>query len=148
VGIAMPTIKLASDEIRYITLFETLTGAQIRDCIIDDDNSRIIFIVNPGYAGIAIGKNGINIKRIKKVIGKNIEIVEYADSIEQFIKNALYPARVKLVKVSTLPDNKKTVSITVDPVDKGFAIGKDGKNIQKIKLILKRYFDISNVMVA
>lgn len=144
----MPAIKLASDEIRYIALFETLTGAQIRDCIIDDDNNRIIFIVNPGYAGIAIGKNGVNIKRIRKIIGKNIEIVEYADSIERFVKNALYPARVKLVKISTLPDGRKVASVAVDPIDKGFAIGKDGKNIQKVKLILKRYFDISNVMVT
>jgi len=35
----------------------------------------------------------------------------------------------------------------VDPHDKGMAIGKSGKNIAKTRLLMKRHFDLDNVVV-
>ena len=58
----MPEIKLTAEEMRYIALFQDLTRATVRDCIIDNDENRIIFLVKPGDMGLAIGRNGINIK--------------------------------------------------------------------------------------
>ena len=40
----MSEFKLTTEGIRYIALFESLTGGVARDCIIDDDNDRIIFV--------------------------------------------------------------------------------------------------------
>ncbi|TRM83957.1 NusA-like transcription termination signal-binding factor, partial [Sulfolobus sp. F3] len=39
----MPEIKLTPEEIRYISLFQDVTKAVVRDCIIDNENNRIIF---------------------------------------------------------------------------------------------------------
>jgi N utilization substance protein A len=38
-------IKLTSREMRYIALFESITGATVKDCVVDNDLNRIIFIV-------------------------------------------------------------------------------------------------------
>ena len=143
----MPEIKLTPDEMRYIALFQDITGAVVKDCIVDNDENRIIFLVRPGDMGLAIGKNGINIKRIRKIIGKNIEVVEFSNKLEELAKNALAPARVRSVKVVSRHDGKKIVYVNVDPRDKGIAIGKAGRNVARARLILKRYFDIDSVFV-
>jgi len=143
----LPEIKLTPDEMRYIALFQDITGAVVKDCIVDNNENRIIFLVRPGDMGLAIGRNGINIKRIKKIIGKNIEVVEYSDKLEELAKNALAPARVRSVKVVPRHDGKKVVYVDVDPRDKGIAIGKAGRNVARARLILKRYFDVHSVIV-
>jgi len=144
----VPEIKLTAEEMRYIALFQDLTRATVRDCIIDNDENRIIFLVKPGDMGLAIGRNGINIKRLKKLLGRNIEVVEHADTIEELAKNALAPARVLNVKVFQTPSGKKKVIVTVNPQDKGIAIGKAGRNVARARMILKRYFDIDSVIVT
>ena len=54
----MPNIKLTSDEMQYIAIFESITGATTRDCVYDEHMNRLIFLVKPGEVGIAVGKNG------------------------------------------------------------------------------------------
>ena len=49
-------IKLTSEEMRYIALFENVTGATANDCIIDEDKNRIIFVTKQGDKGLAIGQ--------------------------------------------------------------------------------------------
>jgi len=41
---------------RYIALFESISGASVKDCIVDEIEQRAIFIVNQGQVGVAIGK--------------------------------------------------------------------------------------------
>lgn len=142
----MPEIKLTSDELRYMSLFQDITRVTARDCIVDEENNRIIFLVNQENMGTAIGKGGLNVKRLEKLIGKSIEIVGYSDNLEDMVKNLMAPAKVRSVKV-VQSNSKKTVYITVDPQDKGIAIGKGGRNVTRAKLILKRYMDIDSVII-
>ncbi|MCS7387061.1 MAG: NusA-like transcription termination signal-binding factor [archaeon GB-1867-005] len=144
----MPSIRLTAEEMRYITLFESLTGAVTRDCIIDAKLNRLIFIVKPGDMGLAIGKRGVNVKRLQKMLGKAIEVVEYAESPEDLIKNSLSPARVRAVKISKSPNGRKIAYVTIEPQDKGIAIGREGKNIARARMIAKRYFDIDHVVIV
>ena len=51
-------IKLTSDELRLMSLFQNVTGAVARDCIVDNRMDRVIFVVNKGQMGLAIGKGG------------------------------------------------------------------------------------------
>ncbi|BAK54216.1 MULTISPECIES: NusA-like transcription termination signal-binding factor [Sulfolobaceae] len=143
----MPEIKLTSEELRYMSLFQDVTRVTARDCIVDEENNRIIFLVNPENMGTAIGKNGSNVKRLEKLIGKSIEIVGYSDNLEDLVRNLMAPAKVRSVKV-VQSNSKKTVYINVDPQDKGLAIGKNGRNVTRAKLILKRYMDIDSVIIT
>ena len=47
-------IKLTSDELRLMSLFQNVTAAVARDCIVDEKMDRVIFIVNKGQMGLAI----------------------------------------------------------------------------------------------
>jgi N utilization substance protein A len=142
------SVKITSDEIKYIALFENITGARTRDCILDEKEERVIFVVAEGDIGRAIGKRGINIKRAKDMLHKNIDIVEFAASEVEFIKNTLAPARIKSVSISEKKDGRKTALVNVEPKDRGIAIGKNGKNVARSRLLAKRYLDIDDVVIG
>ena len=141
-------IKFTCDVMRYIALFESISGASVKDCIIDEEQGRAIFIVNQGQVGVAIGKGGRNIHTLERMTGKKHEIIEYSDDAVQFIKNALKPAAVKEVRITERMDGKKMAVVTVNPKDKGVAIGKNGKNAERLRFLVKRYFDIQNVSIT
>jgi N utilization substance protein A len=140
-------IRFTSREMRYIALFESITGATIKDCIIDDELNRIIFVVKKGEVGMAIGKQGKNIRLLEKMTGKRHEIIEHSENPAQFIKNALKPARVKEIRISERPDGKTIAVVAVNPKDKGVAIGKNGRNAERIRFLAKRYFQIQHVSI-
>jgi len=143
-----PQVKITPDEFRYMALLNELTGATVRDCIVDEENNRVIFLVSPEDVGKAIGPKGFFVQRLKRILNKNIEIVGYSDNLDEQVKYALAPARIKEVKLATRPDGSKVLYVAVDPADKGIAIGKNGKNVQRARLILKRHFDIDSVVIA
>ncbi len=129
-----------------MALLQDLTGAVARDCIIDNENNRIIFVVRPGDAGRAIGRRGANINRLRRILGKEIEVVEYADDLETMVKNIFSPARI--LSVRTVQRNgRKILYVTVDPNDKGRAIGKGGRKVSIARIILKRYFGIDDIKI-
>ncbi len=140
-------IKFTSHEMRYIALFESITGATVKDCIIDDDLSRVIFVVKEGNIGMAIGKRGKNIHLLEKMTGKKNEVIEHSENPAQFIKNALKPARVNEIRITERPDGKMIAVVSVNPKDKGVAIGKNGRNAERIRFLAKRYFQIQNVSI-
>ncbi len=142
-----PKIKLTSEEMKYMALFESITGATTQDCIIDEKLGRIIFVAKQGDMGLAIGKGGKNINTLRNMTSRQIEVVEYADTPEQLIRNSLSPAKLKEVRVTERPD-KKIVVVEVDSHDKAIAIGKNGRTIDKTRLLVKRYFDIDHVVVS
>jgi N utilization substance protein A len=141
-------IKFTSTEMRYIALFESITGAGVKDCIVDEEQGRVIFVVNEGHVGVAIGRGGRNIRTLERMTGKKHEIIEYSEDPVQFVKNALKPAFVKEVRLSERPDGKTMAFVTVNPRDKGVAIGKNGRNAERLRFLAKRYFQIQNVNIT
>jgi len=141
-------MRLSNDELQYLSLFETITGAQAEDCVIDEKRNRVLFVVKEEKMGLAIGKNGSNIKRLVKLLGRNVEVVEHADKPEDLIRNSLLPAKVCAVKIVKSLDGKTKAFVTVDPSEKSIAIGKDGNKIMRARILAKRYFDIDNVIIS
>lgn len=140
-------IKFTSREMRYIALFESITGATVKDCIVDNDLNRIIFVIKEGDVGMAIGKGGKNIHILEKMTGKKHEVIEHSENPTQFIKNALRPAKVDEIRISERKDGKTIAVVSVNPRDKGVAIGKNGRNAERIRFLAKRYFQIQNVNI-
>lgn len=141
-------IKFTSTEMKHIALFESITHTTVKDCIIDDENDRVIMVVKQGELGAAIGRRGRNIRLLERLTGKKHEVIEHSEDPVQFIKNVLRPAKVKEVRVTERADGKKIAVVTVDPKDKGIAIGKNGKNAERLRFLMKRYFQIQNVSIV
>lgn len=141
-------IKITSKEMRYISLFESITRANVKDCIVNEEQSRVIFVVKEGEIGMAIGRGGRNIHTLERMTGKKHEIIEYSERPAQFIKNALKPAMVKEVRITERPNGKTMAVVTVNPKDKGVAIGKNGKNAERLRFLAKRYFEIEKVSIT
>lgn len=140
-------IKLTSDELRLISLFQSITSATARDCIMDEKMDRVIFVVNKGQMGLAIGKGGSTIKQLQNVIPKRIELVEYSDRIDEFLKNILNSNMINEIKINKRMDGTKQAIVVVDSKKKGVVVGKEGRNAEKARLLARRYFQISNVLI-
>jgi transcription termination/antitermination protein NusA len=143
----MTEIKLTSDQLGLISIFQNMSGAMVRDCIVDDKLGRLIFIINRGQMGLAIGKKGATIQNIERVVKKPVEVVEWSDDPAELIRNALDPRFVTEVRITERLDGTKSASVVVDPRKKGAVLGRGGRNAEKVRLLAKKYFDVSNLQI-
>ncbi len=141
-------IKLTSDELRLISLFQSITSATARDCIVDEKMERVIFIVNKGQMGLAIGKGGTTIRQLQNVVAKKVELVEYSDDPSEFIRNILNSDMINEIKMNERVDGTKQAVVIVDAKKRGVVVGREGRNAEKARLLAKRYFQISNVLIV
>jgi len=137
---------LAYRERRYIEELRLLTRATAADCIIDERFDRVIYVVPGEEMGLAIGHRGENIRKLQKLLGTRIEMVEYAREPEDLIRNIFSPVPVDMVKD---PDGSITVRVR-KKADLGIAIGKNGVNAEKARLLVRRFLgtDLREITVA
>lgn len=137
----MAKIKYDMDVMKFFSLFESLTGAKLKDCIF---NGSILFIVNEGEIGKAIGKNGSNVKRIIGLLKKNIKIVEFSPDVVQFIANLIYP-----LKPTEIKNEDGIVNVICpDMKTRGLLIGRDRVHINFVSDVVKRFFDVREIKVS
>lgn len=121
--------------------FEVVTGAKVKDCIA---NERLVFIIEENDIAKAIGKNGEKIKRMENSLKRKIKLVEFSNDIMQFIKNVISPIEVKDIK-----NENGNVSIKLkDAQSKAMLIGREHQNINFVRDIVKRYFDLKDIRVV
>ncbi len=121
--------KFDKEAIQAISLFEEETNVEVKDYIQDDESSY--FLVEEGKAGLAIGKDGKNIKKIGRLLGKRIKVFEYEDNEEKLVRNMIMEA-------NSVEINGKTALVEVDKSDRGRVIGSKGSNIEKVRTLMKR----------
>ena len=136
----MTRIKYDSNLMGYISLFERVTNAKLKDCI---SNERLLFIVQENQIGKAIGKGGVNIKKIEGMLKKKARVVEFNPDVKQFVKNMVYPLQVDV----ELEDGIITIK-GKDTKTRGLLIGRDSKNLDHLASVVKRYFDVGEMRVV
>ena len=109
---------------------------------------RVIFVVNKGQMGLAIGKGGSTIKQLQNVVTKKVELVEHSEEVIEFISNILNSEMINEIKLTERMDGTKQAIVVVDAKKKGVVVGKEGRNAEKARLLAKRYFQISNVLIV
>jgi N utilization substance protein A len=142
-----PEIKLTSEELGLMAVFQNVTGVSSRDCVIDPAGDRIIFVLEKEFMGQAIGKKGQTIANLEDVIAKPIELVEYSDDPKEFIKNALGTRNVIDAKVNEKADGSKVGIVTVSVRNKGAVLGRGGRNAERARILAKRYFGIEHIHI-
>ena len=133
---------------RLMSLFQNVTKVTAHDCLDDEKQNKIIFVVNEGKMGLAIGKGGSNIKSLQNILKRNVELVEHFDDPIKFLKNILNSKLVNEVKLDTKQDGSSQATVIVDQGNKGLVVGREGRNAERARLFAKRYFDISNVQIS
>lgn len=136
----MNKIKYDSSLMKLITLFESMTGANVKDCIA---NEKLIFIIEENEMGKAIGRNGVNIKRMEVLLKKKIKLAEYNKDILQFIKNMIHPVELSDIK----QENRIITIYGKDSSTRAMLVGRERQNINHLTDVVKRYFDIKEIKV-
>jgi N utilization substance protein A len=146
-------VTLSDTARRYIALFEDVTGATARDCLVHDaddaadaDEKRVTFLVAAGEMGQAIGPGGRRVQQVEEKLGRTVTLVEDADTPEAFVANALAPAVVNHVTVSE--QNDRVAYVEVDAEDRGVAIGVDGRNIRIARELARRHWDLDDIQLT
>jgi N utilization substance protein A len=137
-------VKFDTETIRLITLFEKVTGAKVKDCVVEDTGRTVFFVVDEGYISLAIGKDGSSVKRVENIIKKNVKVVEFSQNLEKFIKN-LIPQATE-VRAKNI-DGKNIVELKVEKANRALVIGRDGKNLKLFKEIAQRIHNIDDIIV-
>ena len=138
------TLLFDNDTIRLMNLFENITGAPVKDCLIDNENGIVYFVVVEDKVGVAIGKNGAAVKKAERMIGKSIKLFEYSKDLTSFVKKLVPQANG--VKIRT-EDDKTIIEIKVDKKDKAMVIGRDAKNLKLFKELLQRNHNVGDIVV-
>ncbi|MBT6995792.1 NusA-like transcription termination signal-binding factor [Candidatus Woesearchaeota archaeon] len=127
-------MKINLELIQYINYFERTTKSKVKDCFFEGE--KLIFLVQPGQARIAIGKQGINVKKFTEKTGKKIKIIEFNEDPLIFVKSLISP-----VRADNIEQEEETIIITVQSTkDKGLLIGRNAKNLENLKKHVQKYF--------
>jgi N utilization substance protein A len=128
---------------QVIAHFEQMTRARVRDCIVAEN--QVIFIVEPGDIGRAIGPRGANIRRLEAGLKKKVKIAEFAHELVTFIKNLVYPIDVREVKEQ---DDGVVVLVPPNLKARGLLIGRNAQTLRAYEAVVQRYFPIKELKVA
>ncbi len=140
----MAEIVLSNETVQYINLASKYSGANILDCVVEDD--RVVFIVEKGQLGIAIGSKAKNLERLRMLFKKIVKFVEFDEDKTRFVENLCKPYNV--TKVSFEENEGTSVArIEVNPRDKSKLIGKGGRNINMIRKMAQRHHQIRDIQI-
>ena len=88
----MVDIMFSNEDMQYINMAINVTKTNIIDCLNLED--RVIFIVQKGQLGAAIGTKAKNLERLRSLFKKTIKFVEFDEDKEKFIINLFKPYKV------------------------------------------------------
>lgn len=89
-----------------------------------------VFASNPALdpVGSCVGQRGTRVQAVLAEVGdEKIDIILWDENSEQFIRNALSPARVRAL---SLDNEQMHAKVQVDPDQLSLAIGKSGQNVR------------------
>jgi len=124
--------------LKLMSLFEKITRADLKDCFVNRE--RVVFIVQQGEMGKALGKQKFNLQKIEETINRKIKIVEFNPDVLEFIKNLMYPLKILEIK-------QEDAIVTIkgpDTKTKGLMIGARAQNLRNYEELVKKYFDNVN----
>ncbi|HDQ16574.1 MAG TPA: transcription termination/antitermination protein NusA [Candidatus Vogelbacteria bacterium] len=113
-----PEIKNGVVEIRAIA---REAGSRTKIAVLSHDSS-----IDP--VGSCVGGRGARVATvISELGGEKIDIIEWSDSIEEFITNALSPAKISSLEIDK---ENREVKVSVSADQFSLAVGKGGQNVR------------------
>ena len=141
----MTEITFSNETVQYINIASKYSKARIVDCLVEDD--RVIFVVEKGHLGMAIGLKAKNLEKLRVLLKKNVKFIEFDNDKERFIYNLCKPYKVNNVVVEESGESF-VVRIEANQSDKSKLIGRNGKNINMIRKLAQRHHSIRDVQIV
>ncbi|MBI4235634.1 transcription termination/antitermination protein NusA [Candidatus Peregrinibacteria bacterium] len=93
--------------------------------------------------GSCVGQKGVRVQNIMEELnGERIDIIQWSTDMDAYIKTALAPAKVSVIK---LDEQQKRAKVYVQPDQRPLAIGKQGQNVRLASILTGWEIDILDI---
>ncbi len=93
--------------------------------------------------GSCVGQKGVRVQNVMDELnGERIDIIQWSEDIEQYIRTALAPAKVAAIELSK---DERRAKIFVNPDQRPLAIGKNGQNVRLASRLTGYELDIMDI---
>lgn len=93
--------------------------------------------------GSCVGQKGVRVQNIMDELnGERIDIIQWSEDMEEYIKTALAPAKTTVIQ---LDDKSKRAKVFVQPDQRPLAIGKQGQNVRLASILTGWEIDILDI---
>lgn len=93
--------------------------------------------------GSCVGQKGVRVQNVMQELnGERIDIIEWSDNNEEYIKASLAPAKTAKI---ILDERIKTARVYVEPDQRPLAIGKNGQNVRLASILTGWEIDIMDI---
>ncbi len=137
---------ISNDELALLNTLERSTGAKANDVLAT--NECVTFIVQQGDLGKAIGKQGANLEHLRRAFGKNVDLVEDAETMRAFLANIFRGIEFLNIEEKEDATGRKVVYLKVGETQRGKAIGRGGEKINRARALVKRKFGYDDVKIS
>ncbi len=117
----------------YISIFEKITKTHAVDFL--ESNGQLIFFVNEGKASKAVGKAGVNIKKLTHLLKKKVKIIQLTKDPIKFIEGLIHPIKPAIIEVH---GDRAIVQLS-SVEDKARVIGRNASRLKFINQLLESH---------
>lgn len=141
----MGSITLTEESLRTMSFFHEVTGVMALDCMEGED--RVTLVVPQGQVGRAVGRGGEKVARLRRMLRREVYVVEYDPDPRAFVRNVFRGSGVREVELQERGGALHAL-VTVDPAKKGKAIGRGGRNLDAARDLIRRHHPVEGVVIA
>ncbi|MFH1503192.1 MAG: hypothetical protein ABIE36_00860 [Candidatus Diapherotrites archaeon] len=127
---------LNMQDLRYLDLFERITGVITRYCF--QYNNAIIFSVPRNLISKSLGPDARNIRRMSEILKKRIKVVPFPKEVKDiklFIEAVVSPVTFKSLEI--FPNE---IVLTAGMQSKAALIGRNRRRVIEMRSIVKDFF--------
>lgn len=93
--------------------------------------------------GSCVGQKGVRVQNIMEELnGERIDIIQWSENMEEYIRTALAPAKTSVIKLF-MPERR--AKVYVQPDQRPLAIGKQGQNVRLASILTGWEIDIMDI---
>lgn len=93
--------------------------------------------------GSCVGQKGVRVQNIMDELnGERIDIIQWSENMEDYIKTSLAPAKTAVIK---LEEKGRRAKVYVQPDQRPLAIGKQGQNVRLASILTGWEIDIMDI---
>jgi N utilization substance protein A len=127
------TITIDNYALRTMAFFKEKTNVSPLNCIVT--KKSIIFLVDKGLVRKAIGRDALNVKYLRNQFKKDIKIFEKGESLDETIKNFIYPIKLNSSKIH----RRVLAMLLANPNDRRKLLGNGQTTLKQLKEVINVY---------